>query len=127
MPPAPTSMTKLAYFDCFSGASGDMILGALLDAGLSFEALQAEVSKLALPAGAFSLEAHKVQRAGFAATKLDVNVIETPHHRSLGEVLDIVHRSTLIEADKTKVAAVFRLLGEVEAQVHGQTLDTVEL
>ena len=56
-------MTKLAYFDCFSGASGDMILGALLDAGLSFEALQAEVSKLALPAGAFSIEAHKVQRA----------------------------------------------------------------
>ena len=50
-------MTRVAYFDCFSGASGDMILGALLDAGLSMESLQEELSKIALPEGAFSIEA----------------------------------------------------------------------
>ena len=53
-----------------------MILGALLDAGLELEALRAEVSKLALPQGAFSIETRRVQRAGFAATKLDVIVQE---------------------------------------------------
>lgn len=120
-------MPRLAYFDCFSGASGDMILGALLDAGLPFEALQAEVAKLALPDGAFSIEAHRVQRAGFAATKLDVNVIEPPRHRSLGEVLDILRRSSLDDGDKERVINVFSVLGEVEAQVHGQTLEAVEL
>src|SRR3954471_16893110 len=104
-----------------------MILGALLDAGLPFEALQAEVSKLALPEGAFSIEAHRVHRAGFAATKLDVNVIEPPRHRSLGEVLDIVNRSDLVAADKERVVKVFSILGEVEAEVHGQTLEGVEL
>ena len=120
-------MPRIAYFDCFSGASGDMILGALLDAGLDFDALQVEVRKLALPVGAFTLEAKRVQRAGFAATKLDVIVQEPPRHRSLAEVLDIVRRSTLSEADRERVAAVFRALGEVEAQVHGSSVEDVEL
>src|SRR5690348_5137104 len=104
-------MPRLAYFDCFSGASGDMILGALLDAGLPFDALQVEVSKLALPPGAFGIEAHRVHRAGFAATKLDVHVTEPPRHRSLGEVLKIVNRSSLVDADKERVTKVFSILG----------------
>src|SRR5687768_500361 len=108
-------MPRIAYFDCFSGASGDMILGALLDSGLDFEALRAELAKIALPEDAFSVEARKVQRAGFAATKLDVIVNETPHHRSLGEVLGIVNASQLPEADRQRVARIFQHLGEVEA------------
>ncbi len=104
-----------------------MILGALIDAGLDFEALRAEVSKLALPDGAFSLEANRVQRAGFAATKLDVIVHEPPRHRSLAEVLDIVRRSALPEADRGRIQAVFQALGEVEAQVHGSSVEDVEL
>jgi uncharacterized protein (TIGR00299 family) protein len=118
---------RVAYFDCFSGASGDMILGALLDAGLDFEALCSEVSKLALPEGAFTISARKVQRAGFAATKLDVTVHEPPRHRSLAEVLDIAHRSQLPQADRGRIASVFQALGEVEAQVHGTSIDAVEL
>jgi uncharacterized protein (TIGR00299 family) protein len=120
-------MPKLAYFDCFSGASGDMILGALLDAGLSFDQLKAEVSKLALPVGAFELQANKVHRAGFAATKLDVIVHETPRHRSLAEVLAIIERSSLHERDREQVGGIFRRLAEVEARVHGETLDAVHL
>ena len=120
-------MPRLAYFDCFSGASGDMILGALLDAGLSFDQLRAELSKLALPAGAFRIEAHRVQRAGLAATKLNVVVDEPPRHRSLTDVLDIVARSGLPTADRQRVDAIFRRLGEVEAQVHGQEPVDVEL
>jgi uncharacterized protein (TIGR00299 family) protein len=120
-------MTRVAYFDCFSGASGDMILGALLDAGLDFEALRAEVGKLALPGGAFSLEARKVQRAGFAATKLDVVVREPPRHRSLAEVLFIVRSSSLPARDIERIVIVFQALGEVEAKVHGTSIDDVEL
>jgi pyridinium-3,5-bisthiocarboxylic acid mononucleotide nickel chelatase len=120
-------MTRVAYFDCFSGASGDMILGALLDAGLSFESLRQEVGKLALPGGAFELKAERVQRAGFAATKLDVIVRESPHHRSLSEVLEIVRGSGLPEADRGHVESVFRALGEVEAKVHGSSVEAVEL
>ena len=120
-------MTRVAYFDCFSGASGDMILGALLDAGLPFEALRAEVEKLALPAGTFRLEANPVTRAGFAATKLDVIVEEPPRHRSLAEVLKVIEGSSLPMADIERIVGVFRALGEVEAKVHGSSLDDVEL
>jgi pyridinium-3,5-bisthiocarboxylic acid mononucleotide nickel chelatase len=120
-------MPRVAYFDCFSGASGDMILGALLDAGLPFEALQAEVGKLALPQGAFELKAERVQRAGFAATKLDVIVKEPPRHRSLAEVLEVVRTSHLPETDRGRVETVFRALGEVEAKVHGSSVEAVEL
>ena len=95
-------MAKLAYFDCFSGASGDMILGALLDAGLPFEALQAEVSKLALPEGAFSIEAHRVPRSGFAATKHNVNGIEPPNDSSLGEWRDLVSSAARLDAAKER-------------------------
>jgi uncharacterized protein (TIGR00299 family) protein len=120
-------VTRVAYFDCFSGASGDMILGALIDAGLAFEALEAEVRKLSLPAGAFRIEASAVQRAGFAATKLDVHVDEPPRHRSLAEVLGIVRGSALPAGDVERIEAVFRALGEVEAKVHGSSVEDVEL
>ena len=120
-------MTRVAYFDCFSGASGDMILGALLDAGLALEALQAEVGKLALPQGAFRLEARQVHRAGFAATKLDVIIEETPRHRTLGEVLEIIRGSALPAGDIERIEGVFRALGEVEAKVHGSSVEAVEL
>jgi pyridinium-3,5-bisthiocarboxylic acid mononucleotide nickel chelatase len=120
-------MTRVAYFDCFSGASGDMILGALLDAGLAFEELQAEVQKLSLPAGAFRLEVKPVQRAGFAATKLDVIVEEKLRHRSLAEVLGIIRASSFPAGDIERIEAVFRVLGEVEAKVHGTSVEAVEL
>jgi hypothetical protein len=120
-------MTRVAYFDCFSGASGDMILGALVDAGLPFESLRDEVAKLALPDGAFELKADRVQRAGFAATKVDVIVREPPRHRSLAEVIEIVRGSKLPEGDRERIESVFRALGEVEAKVHGSNVEAVEL
>ena len=58
----------LAYFDCFSGISGDMTLGALVDAGVSIDALRAELAKLNLPG--YELKAEKVKRSGIAATKV---------------------------------------------------------
>ena len=104
-----------------------MVLGAIVDAGLSFEKLLAEVGKLALPAGAYELRASRVSRAGFAATKIDVDVREAPRHRSLADVQAIVRSSTLPEVDKAAIARVFTAIGEAEARVHGQTLAAVEL
>src|SRR5438046_1483139 len=120
-------MARVAYFDCFSGASGDMILGALVDAGLPFDDLKAEVAKLPLPGDAYELTATKVSRAGFAATKVDVEVKEPPPHRSLIEVLAIIEASTLPQTDRERISSVFRNLGDAEAKVHGQSVENVEL
>jgi uncharacterized protein (TIGR00299 family) protein len=117
----------VAYFDCFSGASGDMIAGALLDAGLSFDDLRDTLGDLGLPQGAFSLSASRVTRAGFTATKFDVHVTEQPHHRSLRDVMAIIGDSGLPRSDIHKITAIFRALGEAEAKVHGEPLDAVEL
>ncbi len=120
-------MTRVAYFDCFSGASGDMILGALVDAGLAFDRLAAEVSRLALPTDAFALRASRVTRAGFAATKVDVDVKEPPRHRTLADVLTIIQASKLPAGDKDAIMKVFQAIGNAEAHVHGQTPAAVEL
>ncbi|HXH20545.1 MAG TPA: nickel pincer cofactor biosynthesis protein LarC [Dehalococcoidia bacterium] len=120
-------MPRIAYFDCFSGASGDMVLGALVDAGLPFSDLCDEVAKLPLPAEAYRLTASRVQRAGFAATKVDVEVRERPRHRSLAEVLGMISASTLPQADRESAARIFRALGEAEAKVHGTPVEEVEL
>ena len=63
-------MSRLVYFDCASGASGDMLLGALVDLGLPLDALRAELAKV--PLAGYRLEARKVQRSGLQATKVDV-------------------------------------------------------
>ena len=70
-------MSRIAYLDCSSGASGDMLLGALVDLGLSVDALRGELAKL--PLKGYRIEAYKVHRSGLHATKVDV-VTETPGH-----------------------------------------------
>lgn len=120
-------MPKVAYFDCFSGASGDMVLGAIVDAGLPFERLVAEIQKLPLPSGAYELSVTKVLRAGYAATKVDVKVNEPPKHRSLEDVLAIIRSSALPEGDKANIDKVFRAIGQAEAKVHGRSPGDVQL
>jgi len=120
-------VSRIAYFDCFSGASGDMIAGALIDAGLALADLQRELGGLGLPDGAFTVTARSVQRAGFAATKFDVEVTEQPHQRSLAEVMSIIDSSGLPAHDRERITAVFTALGEAEAKVHGEPLEHVHL
>ncbi len=120
---------KVAYFDCPSGAAGDMILGALVDAGVPFDALERELAKLGL--GGYSLERREVMKAGFRATKVDVHVRDQPHgghahpERNLGAILDIIGRSDLSAPVKTNASRIFTRLAEAEARVHGTTLDQV--
>ena len=127
-------MSRLVYFDCASGASGDMLLGALVDLGLPIDSLRQELAKL--PLGGYRLEARAVDRSGLRATKVDVIIDQDMHHhqhehphghdhRGLRDILDLIGRSTLDTAVKERAAALFRRLAEAEAAVHGTSPEEV--
>ena len=117
---------KIAYFDCIAGASGDMLLGALVDAGLSVESLQGKLAMLNL-GGEFKIEAHRVSKNGFGATKLDVILAEHQHGRHLAEIEAILHASNLPEKLQEQAASIFRRMATVEAGIHGQPVEQVHL
>ncbi len=114
----------LAYFDCFSGISGDMILGALVDAGGRIEVLRAELEKLNLPG--YEITALKVARSGIAASKVHVclDQKEQPARR-LSDIRSLINASALSPAIRQKSIAIFERLAESEARVHGITPDQV--
>ena len=118
-------MTRAAYLDCFSGVSGDMLLGALLDAGLDLDDLRRELARL--PLSGYKLEARSVKRASFAATRAIVAVTADQPARTLADILSLVDASDLPVEDRRWGAAVFRRLAEAEAAVHGQAPETVHL
>ena len=133
---------RVAYFDCPSGAAGDMIMGALVDAGVPFEALRDELAKLRLPG--WSLERREVMKGVFRATKIDVHVHDHDHagdaaghshahghdrhehpDRNLRAILDLIAASDLPATVKANASRIFTRLGEAEARVHGTTVDHV--
>ena len=114
---------KVAYFDCFAGISGDMTLGALVDAGLSFAALKSELDKLGVRE--FTLSQRRVEKHGIAGTKIDVNAREGHVHRHLKDVLEIINNSAISASAKEKAARVFQKLAEAEAKIHGTTIEAV--
>ncbi len=115
---------KIAYFDCFSGASGDMILGALVDAGLDVTQLKQALSRLNLTG--FDLTAEKTTRGGLACTQASVHVQETDAPaRNLGDILSIIESSDLSLLEKSGSSAIFRRLAEAEARVHHTSVDHI--
>ena len=145
---------KLAYFDCFSGASGDMLLGALIDLGVPVSELRRALGDL-VPADA-ELRVERVLRAGIAATKFTLMESgrapdpDRPHlpeahqhgehqhgeqhhhhhhhpHRSLAEIGALIDRSGLSDAGKARAKSLFARLGEAEAAIHQSSLDRVHL
>jgi len=117
-------LSRVVYFDCPSGASGDMILGALVDAGVSIDALRAELATL--PLGGWTLSAREVRRGAFRATKVDVTVDHTHHHqRTLADVLAILRGGRLAPAVLAGAERIFTRLAEAEARAHGSTRDAV--
>jgi uncharacterized protein (TIGR00299 family) protein len=114
----------LAFFDCFSGISGDMTLGALVDAGLPLDVLRAELAKLDLPG--YTLSSEKVRRSGISATKVHVVLDEKEQPaRHLADISRIINGSSLSTVIQQKSLAIFQRLAEVEAKVHGTTPDRV--
>ncbi len=146
---------KIAYFDCFAGISGDMLVGALLDLGLDKTVLERELRKL--PLEGYRLEVFKVDKRGIQATKFQVILTDSngehladaefqevaqptetaahPHHqhpsgnahshRSLAEILSLINASSLSAGVKSTATHIFTRLGQAEAHVHGVSLDEV--
>jgi len=136
---------RIAYLDCFSGISGDMFLGALVDAGVPFELFQQTVT--ALNVGA-TLERSLVDRSGISATKIDVLVdgqkdmpreeflaqqhghepehAHTPSHgRHLSHILKIIAAASISDVAKQTASRIFNALGEAEARVHNVPVEKI--
>lgn len=115
---------KIGYLDCFSGVSGDMILGALLDCGLSLDLLTAELAKL--PLTGYRIKAQPARRGIITGTQVTVTLEENaPEQRNLKEILNLVERSTLSEKAKERSALIFERLAKAEAKVHRLPVDEV--
>jgi len=114
---------KLAYFDCFSGISGDMTLGALVDAGCAVEQVREGLRGLQVPG--WELTAEKVWKNGMAATYVNVKTEDQSTHRSLNVILEILQKSQLAPAVRERAAAIFQKLGEAEARVHDVPLEKI--
>jgi uncharacterized protein (TIGR00299 family) protein len=118
-------MTRIAYLDCFSGISGDMLLGAMIDAGVDAAYLQDELRGLNLDG--WSLRTERVSRSGMAATLARVALAEAPQpHRMLPDILAIIEASGLLAADRDDASRVFRSLAEAEARVHGTVPEAID-
>jgi uncharacterized protein (TIGR00299 family) protein len=116
----------IAYFDCFCGASGDMILGALLDAGLSAERLKEDLSALKL--SHYEIRAEPTVKKGIAATRAHVHTDEEHHHhhsRRLSHIRQMIEESSLSPPVKEKSIMIFYRLAEAEARVHGVTPEEI--
>jgi uncharacterized protein (TIGR00299 family) protein len=117
-------VSRLVYFDAASGASGDMILGAVVALGLPIEELRDELAKL--PLSGYRLEAAPVVRSGLAATKVDVLADEpSSAHRHLKDILGLIDESRLEPEVQEQAADLFRRLAEAEAAVHGTSPERV--
>jgi pyridinium-3,5-bisthiocarboxylic acid mononucleotide nickel chelatase len=114
---------RIAYFDCFSGISGDMTLGALVDAGCSLAELEALLRRLPVPG--WKISAEKVVRRGFRATQVKVESSDRQHHRSLSEILRLIEQAGLPPAVAERSSRIFQRLGEAEALVHGVAIERV--
>ena len=121
---------RTLYFDCFAGAAGDMILGALLDAGLPFDELKHALGSLAVEGWDVSVD--RVMKTGVTAAKFRVHE-RVPagsgghHHHHMQHVFAAIERSALSEPAKARAIRMFRRLGEAEAVIHNTKIDRVHL
>ena len=114
----------IAYFDCFSGISGDMTLGALVDAGVDLAVIREELTKL--PVSGYRLEARVVKRGGLRGTKVDVVLDDTVQPaRRYADIAAMISESDLELEVRDRALAIFRRLGEVEAHLHDEPLDAI--
>jgi|HigsolmetaAR201D_1030396.scaffolds.fasta_scaffold07996_2 TIGR00299 family protein len=113
---------KICYLDAFSGISGDMTIGALLDAGADCDGLIRALESLGLGA---SFSAERTKRKGITATKFHITGGEAKSHRHLSHILKMIDAAPLPDAVKETSTAVFQRIGEVEAAVHGIPIEKV--
>ena len=116
---------KIAYFDCVGGASGDMLLGALVDCGVSEEKVGGVISALQLPGCEIRFE--KVMKGALSATQATVTTPQKPEHRHLPELLEILHNSSLPPDIQNKTEGILRRIAQVEANIHNEEVEGVHL
>ena len=109
-------MAETAFLDAFSGLSGDMLLGALLDSGLELRELESALASLKL--GGYRLATQRRTVSGISAVKFEVELFEPQPERKLGEIRGLIEASELTAAVKETAVAVFTALAEAEAKVH---------
>ncbi len=117
---------RIAYFDCFAGASGDMILGALVDAGLDPDALKAQLAKLNLTH--YDLQVQAVLKKGIGGSQVLVAVDQDHHHhhqRHLSDIREIIEKSDLKPSVQQKSIQIFTRLAEAEAKVHRTKIENI--
>jgi hypothetical protein len=116
-------MMKTLYFDCFAGASGDMILGAMVAAGVEPNYLREQLSLL--PVSGFNINFETVSRSGLSATYARVETAPEHKHRHLSDIKQIIETSVLSAAVKQRAVQIFTRLAEAEARVHNEPVDHV--
>ncbi len=116
---------RIAYLDLVSGASGDMLLGALVDAGVSLDDLRRALDALHLPG--FQLTQERVMRGAFAATKVDVVVTDHATSRCLSDIEAVLDASTLAAKVRERARRIFRRMIEVEAGIHNISIEQAHL
>ena len=114
---------RIAYFDCFSGISGDMFVGALLDAGLKIEILEKELNKLNL--SGYHLEVNKVLKKGISASQFKVKIQEKGVERRFKDILNILEESKLDQEIKNEVKKIFFKIAEAESKIHQEDIEKI--
>ena len=114
---------RIAYFDCPMGVSGDMILGALIDAGLNGEVLLKALAGLNLPG--YALRWERVMKGPFSATQVTVEVGGATVERHLADIEALLEAASIPVDIRTSAIGLFRRLAEVEARIHGTTPDQI--
>lgn len=121
---------KALYLDCFAGISGNMFLGALLQAGVPTAYLEKELAKLPM-AGEFKLEVNETSRQGIHALYVDVTLLAKPEHghsphRRMRDIRELLEKSALSMAVKQQALAIFEVIAEAEGKVHGKPAEEVD-
>jgi uncharacterized protein (TIGR00299 family) protein len=114
---------KILYFDCFAGASGDMILGALIAAGVEPDAFKRQLALLDVKG--YSIDFETVDRSAINATYARVQTAPEHAHRHLSDILKIIYDSRLSDGVKDRAAKIFSRLAEAEATVHNEPIDQI--
>jgi pyridinium-3,5-bisthiocarboxylic acid mononucleotide nickel chelatase len=118
----PDSGARICYLDAFSGISGDMTVGAFIDGGAPSDAVIRALESLDLGA---RYRVEKTSRRGIAASKFHVEIEDGRPHRHLHHILDLIARAPIPDRVKRNASAVFRRLGDAEAQVHGVPVEKI--
>ena len=114
---------KTLYFDCFAGASGDMILGAMVAAGVDPNYLHDQLSTL--PVSGFGINFETVNRSGLSATYAHVETAHEHKHRHLSDITQIIEGSGLSDPVKQRAVQIFTRLAEAEARIHNEPVEHI--